>query len=73
MAFKVNETVIKLEGKKIPKYGGKKKTARKLKHWKTPLTEPSLSYSDRQEKPTEWKYLELARTDCVESKPLMWS
>lgn len=36
MAFKVNETVIKLGGKKIPKYGGKKKTGRKLKHRKRP-------------------------------------
>lgn len=51
MVFKMNEAVIKLEEKKSQNMEGKK-SARKLKHWKTPFTEPSPSYSDRQGKPT---------------------
>lgn len=49
--FRVNKTAIKPEEKNL-NYGGKK-SARKLKHWKTPFTEPRPSYRDRQRKPTE--------------------
>lgn len=36
MAFKVNETVIKLGGKKIPKYGGEKKNRQEIETSETP-------------------------------------